>query len=383
VKQPSPPSRRFADLPAPGWMAVCRGAALGLCVLVVLNLAEIIVHSTSAVDNWFCNLQPMPNQVALAVLAMAATCLLLFAVRPALPGPVWFSAGALVLVFVAGCGREIWQIQQTVPEMDRITAMIKPLGIAMLFIVAAIGILTGNSSAVQGRSSFIAITISACLAFVSFTVVEVQSGGLSDPLPETIVPLALIPGCSLHTDGAATDELTDRVNTGVAMLNDRKARKLFLSGGAGQGGVTEGEAMRAVAMAAGIDETNLLVDEEDSTMPLSVASLSRQPELKDKRDAIIISHWYELARCRRLARQNGLNPIGIAAEQKHALFNQNILVAKEVVSLMKTLYEPAVQLVRGTAPVSQPSASSDESGDEKHSATDLDDELENLKSMEL
>jgi vancomycin permeability regulator SanA len=167
------------------------------------------------------------------------------------------------------------------------------------------------------------------------------------------------------------------------MLNDQKTSKLFLSGGIGQGGVAEAEAMKTVAMAASVDESSLILDEEDSTMPLSIASLSDQSELKDKRDAIIISHWYELARCRRLARQNGLTPIGIAAEQKHALFNQNTLVAKEVVSMMKTLCEPAVQLVRGTSPVSQPSASSDESGDEKSPGSDLDDELENLKSMEL
>ena len=367
-------------------MAVCRGSALGLSVLLILNLAEIFVHSTSAVDNWICNIQPIPNQVAIGFLAMGATCLLLFAMRPALPGPVWFSTGAIVLLFVAGCGREIWKIQQTVPESDRITAMLKPLGITMLFLVAGIGVLTGNSTAVQGRSSFFAIITSAALAFVSFAVVSVQSGGLSDPLPQTAVPFVFVPGTVPNSDGSATDEISDRMNTAIELFNDRKARKLFLSNSAGVDRATALEPMKALAIAAGVEESSIVLDDSEqsgSDLRNSIAALSQHPELKEKRDAIVVDHWYELSRCRMLARRHGLNPIGIAAKQQHALFNQNTLVAREVLALMKTLCDPALEFGKGIASGTKSESAKVDPESEKDSEPNLDDELENLKSMEL
>lgn len=368
-------------------MAVCRGSALGLCVLLILNLAEIFIHSTSPVDNWLCNIRPVPNQVAIGFLAMGATCLLLFSMRPALPGPVWFSTGAIVLMFVAGCGREIWTIQQTVPEPDRITAMLKPLGVTMLFLVAGIGVLTGNSTAVQGRSSFFAIITSAGLAFVSFAVVAVQSGGLSDGLPETTVPFAFVQGAPPNSDGTATDELTDRMTTAVDLVKDRKARKLYLNSGSSADNDSAGESMKLIAIAAGLEESSIVLNDTgrgDSDIRTAIAALSQQPELKNKRDAIVIDHWYELARCRMLAKRNGLSPIGIAAHQQHALFNQNTLVAKEVLALMKTLCDPAVQFVKGIASGASPDTTADgESEVDKDAEPNLDYELENLRSMEL
>ena len=51
-------------------MAVARGSALGLSLLLACNLLEVSVHGTSAVQNWFCDLTPVPQPAAMALMAL-------------------------------------------------------------------------------------------------------------------------------------------------------------------------------------------------------------------------------------------------------------------------------------------------------------------------
>lgn len=382
MKATIPSTRRFADLPAPGWMAVCRGSALGLCVLLCMNLAEVLVHSTDAADNWFCRLQPIPRQVATGLLAMAATCLLLFSMRPALPSPVWFCAGLMVLTMVGGCGREIWQIQDTIVGDDRITAMMKPLGVTMLFLVAGIGILTGTSSSVQGRSSVIAILFSAVLSVIGFAVVTVQSGGISDLLPDQSIDAVLVPGLPPNADGAMSEELADRIRTAAKLIRDRHAKSLFIT--AGSDATAEFQsAILSATTDEGVDETNVTVKAQSLEITATVDAFVAQVRAEKKPESIMVSHWFELARCRILARRAGMSATVIAAEQEHAIFNQNVRVGREVVELLKQLAQPSIQLVRGAGEADSTNVDEQGRSSSENGEMDLDDQLEDLKSMEL
>ena len=79
----------------PRWLAVSRGAALGIGFLLTLNFFEILHLNTSPTENWFCSLTPLPDRLGLVVLAMAVPSFILFALRPGLPGPV---RNALLLI---------------------------------------------------------------------------------------------------------------------------------------------------------------------------------------------------------------------------------------------------------------------------------------------
>ena len=347
LKQPAPIRNRLNDDPAPGWMAVSRGSALGLSCLMVLNLLEVFVHSTSIVENWFSNLQPLTQPVGITVMAMSAVALLMYSMRPALPGPVWFASIGMVLILLGFCGREIWQISQTVPEELRTTVIARPLGIVMLLAVAGIGIVAGNARSVRGRSSFLAILFSAILAIVGFAVVTVQSGGISDSLPETEVPLILVFGCQLDSDGKPSEALIDRVKTASRLVLAKHGKILVLSGALNDGSVSEPEVMQQVATAAGVASTLIVLDPNGTNTAASMRFAASLPELRDDRRIIGVSHWYQLARIRLQARQSGLTMFAIAADQEHALFNQNILVAREVVDLLRAFCEPAIEFSRG------------------------------------
>jgi hypothetical protein len=338
VKTDVPALKRFANLPAPGWLAVSRGAGFGLAILLGLNLMEVFVHSTSAVENWLTNLSPLSQPMGITVLAMASTSLLMFGMRPALPGPVQFATFVFVAVFTGFCGRELWQISRIVSEPDRTMAMIQPLGILMLFAVSAVGILAGNSDTARGHSSWIAIFVSTILTILCFAVVTVQSGGLSDSKPAEAVPTVLVIGGQQAANGNLSEELTDRVTTGCRLITDKSGDRLLLAGG------SETQAMKALALESKVPEEKIEVNSEGGNIE------SATPSTKDQSDnrVIIVSHWFELARIRIAAKRAGLEVTAVAAEQKHALFNQNLRVAREVVSLLKSLCDPTIAYLRNS-----------------------------------
>ena len=325
-----------------------RGSALGLACLMMLNLLETFVHGTSSVENWFCSLQPLTQPLCKAVLAMTATSLLMFSMRPGLPGPVWFATFGLVLMFSGFCGWELWQIAQRTPEATRVTAMSRPLGILMLLAVAGIGVLTGNAEIVRGRSSFFTIVTTAAIAITAFAVVTIQTGGLSDTVSDRPVPAVLVPGCGLNADGTPSEALTDRILTGCKLMHEGCGKLLVLSGSPGIEGDSEPAAMKQLSVSSGVTESSLLLDEGGTDLAASIRFVAGLPELKDDRRVIVVSHWYQLARARLLARRSGVTVIAVTAEQRHALFNQNLLVAQEVGALLKAFCDPGVQFVRSS-----------------------------------
>ena len=342
MKTDVPALKRFTNLPAPGWLAVSRGAGFGLAILLGLNLMEVFVHSTSAVENWLTDLRPLSQAMGITVLAMASTSLLMFGMRPALPGPVQFATFLFVAIFTGFCGRELWQISRIASEPDRTTAMIQPLGILMLFAVSAVGILAGNSHAARGHSSWIAIFVSTVLTILCFAIVTIQSGGLSDVKPSEFVPKVLVIGGQQNANGELPEELTDRVTTGCRLIKEKSGDRLLLVGG------SEIQAMKSFALESNVPEEKIVVNSESGDIESAIRIAASATDGESDKKVIIVSHWFELARIRIAAKRAGLQVTAVAAEQKHALFNQNLRVAREVVLLLKSLCQPTVAYLRNS-----------------------------------
>ncbi|MBC7967097.1 MAG: YdcF family protein [Fuerstia sp.] len=346
--RPAPQYTRqgYAQQNAPGWIGVSRGTALGIAIITTLNLLEVFAFSTSAVHNWLCDFRMITQPLSIAILAMLATATLMYSVKPALPVTVWMATIGLVSIVVVFAGWELWEVTQRVPENLRQTAMSRPLGILMLFAVAGMGILVGDSPASYGRSSLLIIGGSSILTVMGFAVVTLQSGSIGDPIPSDAAPAILILGCAVESDGTPSEALTDRMATGDKLFLDGHGKLLVLSGGPSEGSVTESAAMKKLALAAGVPETKLLLDSAGINAADSVRYAAALPELKDDRRIIVVSHWYQLARIRMLGRQAGLQVIAVPAEQQHALFNQNRIYAQEVTAFLTTCFKSAARLVQ-------------------------------------
>jgi len=333
---------------APGWISVSRGAALGIAIITTFNLLEVFAFNTSAVSNWLCNFRMITQPLCIAILAMLATAMLMYSVKPGLPGSVWMAAIGLVTLVAVFVSWELWEVTQRVPENLRQTAMSRPLGILMLLAVAGMGVLVGDSPAVYGRSSLLTIAGSSLLAVMGFIVVTLQSGSMGDPIPSDAAPAILVPGCTVDSDGTPSEALTDRVATASKLQVDGHGKMLVLSGGPGpgEGTVTESAAMQKLALEAGVPETALLLDPAGMSIETSIQFAAALPELQDDRRIIVVSHWYQLARIRMLGRQAGLQVIAVPAEQQHALFDQNRLYAQEVAAFIRTCFRSARKLAQ-------------------------------------
>ena len=331
---------------APGWIGVSRGAALGIAIITTLNLLEVFAFNTSAVNNWLCNFRMITQPLCMAILTMLATATLMYSVKPALPVTVWMATLVLVTIVAVFAGWDLWEVTQRVPENLRQTAMSRPLGILMLFAVAGMGILVGDSPSAYGKSSLLIIAGSSLLAIMGFVVVTLQSGSIGDPIPSDAAPAILVLGCAVESDGTPSEALTDRMSTGDKLFLDGHGKLLILSGGPGAGNVTESAAMKKLALAAGVPETKLLLDSAGINAAGSIQYAAALPELKEDRRIIVVSHWYQLARIRMLGRQAGLQVIAVPAEQQHALFNQNRLYAEEVTVFLTTCFKSTRKLAQ-------------------------------------
>jgi len=332
---------------APGWISVSRGAALGIAIIAAFNLLEVFAYDTSAVNNWLCNFRMVTQPLSIAILAMMATALLMYSMKPALPGTVWMATIALVTIVALFTGWDLWEVTQRVPEDLRQTAMSRPLGILMLLAVAGMGILVGDSPVAHGKSSILTIALSSILTVLGFVVVTLQSGSMSDPIPADAVPAILVLGCTVDSDGAPSEALADRVATASKLQVDGHGKLLVLSGGPGEGTVTESQAMQKLALECGVPESAIQVDPAGISLMNSLQFAAALPELQDDRRVIVVSHWYQLARIRMLGRHAGLQVIAVPAVQEHALFNQNRLYAQEATAFLKTCFEPAKKLIQG------------------------------------
>jgi hypothetical protein len=335
-------------------MAACRGAALGLAVLLGFNLLEVFACGTESADSWICSLSPASGSVGIVVLAMAATALLLFAMHPALPGPVWMTALGVVLLFCAAIGRDLWNASQILPQSDRTTALIRPVGVLMLLCVAGVGILTGRSDRVRGRSSWLMILMTALITIAAFCIITVQAGGRGDPLPAESVAMIVVVGDPLTADEQLSEVLLDRLRVVATLQADYGDAPVALCGVTEHSEELSADVRGELTSTAGISEDRLILITGPAESAQVIRTIAARPELNENRRVILIAHWYQLARLRLLSRRSELAATLLAADQTHALFNQNLLVAKEVAATLISLADPGVQFLRGVAVPAQP-----------------------------
>ena len=349
----APAITRILNDSAPGRMAVSRGAALGLSCLLMLNLMEVFVYSTSAAENWLTNLQPLTQSAGIASMAMFATSLLMFALRPALPAPVLLASIALLAMFVGFLGKDLWQISQQMTDATRTTAMTAPLGILMLLAVTGMGILAGNRDSAQGRSSFLSIILSAGLTLLAFGIVTMQSGRLSDFLPDTSASVILV---SRSADGLAEDlpvDLSHRLQTSSQLLLQDHGELLVVFGRPPEPSESRTDSVRALLLDAGVPESQILADVDSTDAAAALKHLARLPQLQSDRPIIVVGDWYELARIRLLAKRLRLSVTAVPADDHVQRSGSGKRVAREIVSLAACLVEPAIQFFRN-APQSAP-----------------------------
>jgi uncharacterized SAM-binding protein YcdF (DUF218 family) len=124
-------------------------------------------------------------------------------------------------------------------------------------------------------------------------------------------------GCRLKPDGAPTQALRRRVQLAVDVYRRRIAPVLLLSGG-GPRPVSEAEAMRELAVAAGVPDLAILLESgsrNTAENAFASAALLRQRGLQR---VVLVTHRVHLPRARLLFRLAGLRVVGAAGVPAHS-----------------------------------------------------------------
>lgn len=154
-----------------------------------------------------------------------------------------------------------------------------------------------------------------------------------ESVPESHTVIIL--GASVHSDGKLSPILQDRVDTGLKLYKEGKAKRFLLSGDNRVADYDEVSAMRNYLL-------NLCVPAEDIFIdPAGIDtydSMFRSNAIFEVPSAIVVTQQFHLPRTIFIAKQLGLNYSGFPAISQNYK-TESSLVRREKIANLKALYE--------------------------------------------
>ena len=144
---------------------------------------------------------------------------------------------------------------------------------------------------------------------------------------------AVVLGARVYADGRPSDALADRVRTACELYHAGLVRKLVFSGGPGDGGVHETEAMRRMAVRLGVLPADITLDEKGFNTQATVANTESLLAGLDARRVLVVSHFYHLPRIKLAYQRKGLEVYTVPARETYLLRQMPYNMAREVAAL--------------------------------------------------
>jgi len=316
-------------------LPVVRGVGLFLGVFTLLNIAGSWRTPGFSANGWWIDVGFVPKGAGDWALLAAAVGLIAFGIgwprwgflRHVTALVVGGLAGvtmwnALVFYFLWGVGR----IHPGVPV---------PLSLVLSVILSAIvrGVYLTMPPGNWKRRVVIAAAFLA--SFVVFPLAQMYCFGQTDYRRKADVIVVF--GAKANVDGTASQALEDRTRTAIALYRAKLAPLLIFSGGPGAGAVSEPEAMRRLAVAEGVPESAIVLDESGLNTDATVANTVAMFGQRHIKTVLAVSHSYHLPRVK-MAYARGLGKTGVEvytvpAVERQPLTAKPYFMAREVVAL--------------------------------------------------
>ena len=151
------------------------------------------------------------------------------------------------------------------------------------------------------------------------------------------VDCILVLGCGVRADGTPSAMLQDRLDVGIALYQAGVSDKLLMSGDHGRNGYDEVSAMKIYAMKQGVPSEDIFLDHEGYS---TFESIYRAKEKFGAKKIVIITQEYHLHRALHIARELGLEAVGVSADLRNYR-GQTRYDAREVLARFKDLFVAA------------------------------------------
>lgn len=140
---------------------------------------------------------------------------------------------------------------------------------------------------------------------------------------------AVVFGAKVFPDGRLSDALADRIRTACGLYQAGLVQRLVLSGGPGQGAVTEAEAMRQYALSHGVPAKDIIVDNQGLNTKATVRDTMPLFREWHAHRVLVVSHFYHLPRIKLAYERAGMEVYTVPARQGHFLGKLPFYMARE------------------------------------------------------
>lgn len=153
------------------------------------------------------------------------------------------------------------------------------------------------------------------------------------------VDCVLVLGCGVRPDGQPSDMLADRIAQGVALYENGTSPKLLMSGDHGRSDYDEVNAMRDVAVEAGVPADDVFMDHAGFS---TYESMYRVRDVFQAKRVVIVSQKYHLYRALYVAERLGLDAYGVSADLR-SYAGQEGREVREILARDKDFFTSMVQ----------------------------------------
>ena len=171
----------------------------------------------------------------------------------------------------------------------------------------------------------------------------------------------LVLGCQVWADGSPSMMLADRIDRGIELYKAGAAPKLLMSGDHGTIGYDEVNAMKRIAVDAGIPSADVFMDHAGFS---TYESVYRARDVFQARRVLIVSQEYHLYRALFCARALGLDACAVAAEDVRypgQIIRELREIAARNKDAIQCIFKPKPTFLGDAIPIS---GSGDETNDE-------------------
>jgi len=306
-----------------------RALALFIGVFTLMNLLGGALWPGFDANLWWISFgHVLPGWLANSLLTIFAVSLVTFALRKRScwqRSPV-VAAQAVVFAFVALVNTIGFYRMLARGQMDARFPL--PFSLTVCAALLLIAWSAWSEPKLDERGQWWFVPVGAAGLFALFPLALMLFFGNTDyRCPADVV---VVFGARTYADGRMSDALEDRIRTACELYRAGLARRLVLSGGRGDGRVTEAEAMRGYALKHGVRAEDIFIDNKGVNTEATVRNTASLFKQWHAGRVLAVSHFYHLPRIKLAYERAGMDVCTVPAPQGHLLLKMPFNMAREV-----------------------------------------------------
>lgn len=305
-----------------------RSFALFIALLTLLNLAGSLLWPGFDASLWWISLGCLPTWITQSLMAVFAAGMLNFALRSRPDSRSLVLTAVLAVVFAAAAVVNAVTFYWLMVEGQIVAGVPVPFSLVIAAGLILVARAAYSKEPLPRPLDLRFLAAGTCLLFALFPLALMLFFGNTDYRRPADVAVVL--GARVYPDGRMSDALEDRIRTGCELYRAGLAKRLVLSGGVGDGSLTEAAAMRRYALAHGVRAEDIFLDDNGRNTEATVRDTVPLFRQWGVHRVLAVSHFYHLPRIKLAYQRAGFDVCTVPARQGHLLLKLPYNMAREI-----------------------------------------------------